>query len=73
MVTKLQTESHTPDANVLSLINLNSCTLTDILYELDQLSINMKPGSDNISNLFFREYKVVLAVPLLYLPIKLVI
>lgn len=63
------TASQTQDTNVLSIVNFNSCTLylTDVLYELDHITNNMSPGPDNISNLFFKECKFVLAVPLLYL------
>lgn len=63
------TVSHNLTTNDLSVIDFNSCTLslTDILCELDHLSNNTSPGPDNISNLFFKECKFVLAVPLLYL------
>jgi len=63
------TASHTLLANDLSLINFHSCTLslTDIFYELHHLSNNTSPGPENISSLFFKECKFVLAVPLLYL------
>lgn len=63
------TVSHTPVMNDLSLIyfNLYTLSLTYILYEIDHLTNNTNHGSDNISNIFFKEYKFVLAVPLLYL------
>lgn len=65
----LTTPLHTHVTNDLSLVDLNSYTLslTNIFNELDHLSNNTNSDLDNIPDIFFTECKFVLAIPLLYL------